>query len=200
MTELNYDEKGLMPVVVQDWKTNEILMVAWANEEAVDLMRATGYTHFWSRSRQRLWKKGEESGHVQKIVSMQTDCDSDTLLVKVEQTGVACHLQKPSCFDELLIGSLDGTMAVIPELARVIKDRKENPSNESYTCKLIKNQTQMCKKVVEEAAEFVLSVKDGDKESASKELADLIYHIMVVIEVEGIPLNKTYEELSERRQ
>lgn len=200
MTELKYDENGLIPVVVQDWKTNEVLMVAWANAEAVDLMETTGYTHFWSRSRQKLWKKGEESGHIQKIVSVQTDCDSDTLLVKVEQTGAACHLMKPSCFDELISGSLDRTMAVIPELARVIKDRKENPSDESYTCKLIKNQTQMCKKVVEEAAEFVLSVKDGDKEAASEELADLIYHIMVVIEAENIPLERTYEELSERRQ
>ncbi len=200
MTELNYDGDGLIPVVVQDWRTNEVLMVAWANAEAVGLMETTGYTHFWSRSRQKLWRKGEESGHVQKIISVQTDCDSDTLLVKVDQTGVACHLQRPSCFDELISGSLDRTMAVIPELARVIKDRKEKPSDESYTCKLIKNQTQMCKKVVEEAAEFVLSVKDGDKEVASKELADLIYHIMVVIEAENIPLENTYEELSERRQ
>ncbi len=200
MIELNYDGNGLIPVVVQDWRTNEVLMVAWANAEAVSLMETTGYTHFWSRSRQELWKKGEKSGHVQRIISVQTDCDSDTLLVKVDQTGVACHLQKPSCFDGIISGSLDRTMAVIPELARVIKDRKENPSNESYTCKLIKNQTQMCKKVVEEAAEFVLSVKDGDKEAASKELADLIYHIMVVIEAEDIPLENTYEELSERRQ
>ncbi|MGI6471483.1 MAG: bifunctional phosphoribosyl-AMP cyclohydrolase/phosphoribosyl-ATP diphosphatase HisIE [Candidatus Methanomethylophilaceae archaeon] len=200
MTELTYDENGLIPVVVQDWKTNEVLMVAWANEEAVNLMNTTGYTHFWSRSRKKLWKKGEESGHVQKIVSVQTDCDTDTLLVKVRQTGNACHLEKPSCFDAVLEGSPERTVAVIPELARTIKDRKENPSEESYTCKLMNNKVQMCKKVIEEAGEFVLSVMDGDLKSASSELADLIYHVMVVIEAEDIPLEDTYGELSERSQ
>lgn len=198
MTELTYDENGLIPVVVQDWKTNEILMVAWANEEAVGLMNTTGYTHFWSRSRKKLWKKGEESGHVQRIVSVQTDCDTDTLLVRVEQTGDACHLNKPSCFDTVLEGSLERTMAIIPDLARTIKDRKENPSDNSYTCELMRNRVQMCKKVIEEAGEFVLSVMDGDMKSASEELADLIYHMMVVIEAEDIPLEDTYEELSER--
>ncbi|MDN5356898.1 MAG: bifunctional phosphoribosyl-AMP cyclohydrolase/phosphoribosyl-ATP diphosphatase HisIE [Candidatus Methanomethylophilaceae archaeon] len=200
MTDLKYDTNGLIPVVVQDRRTNEVLMVAWANAETVGLMESTGYTHFWSRSRQKLWKKGEESGNVQRIVSIQTDCDADTLLVRVDQTGVACHLGKPSCFDEVLYGTTDSTMAVIPELARVIKDRKENPSDESYTCKLMNNETQMCKKVVEEAAEFVLSVKDGDADSASKELADLIYHVMVLAEAKELPVEKTYEELSERRQ
>lgn len=200
MKALKYDANGLIPVVVQDRITNEVLMVAWANEEAVGLMESTGYTHFWSRSRQKLWKKGEESGNVQKIVSIQTDCDADTLLVRVEQTGVACHLGRPSCFDETLYGTTEGTMTVIPDLARVIRDRKENPSVESYTCKLMNNETQMCKKVVEEAAEFVLSVKGKDIDSASVELADLIYHIMVVVEAKGIPVEKTYEELSERRQ
>ena len=97
MNDLKYDEKGLIPVVVQDWITNEVLMVAWANEEAVSKMYETGYTHFWSRSRQKLWKKGEESGHLQKIKSIQKDCDADTLLVRVEQVGgIACHLNKPS--------------------------------------------------------------------------------------------------------
>lgn len=137
---------------------------------------------------------------MQKIVSVQTDCDTDTLLVKVRQTGDACHLNKPSCFDTVLEGSPEKTMAIIPELARTIKDRKENPSDESYTCKLMKNKVQMCKKVIEEAGEFVLSVMDGDMKSASEELADLIYHVMVVVEAEDIPLENTYEELSERRQ
>ena len=104
MTELKYDANGLIPVVVQDSTTNEVLMVAWSNAEAVELMKTTGYTHFWSRSRQKLWKKGEESGHVQKIVSIQTDCDADTLLVRVEQEGVACHTGRPSCFNDVIYG------------------------------------------------------------------------------------------------
>lgn len=197
---LTYDDKGLIPVVVQDHITNEVLMVAWANEEAVSLMESTGYTHFWSRSRQKLWKKGEESGHVQKIVSIQTDCDSDTLLVRVEQTGVACHTGAPSCFYQTIYGSTDETMAVLPDLFRVLKDRLENPSDESYTCKLYNNETNMCKKIVEESAEFVLAVKDKDTEEEAWELADLIYHTMVAIVKTGLPMEEVYRKLSERRQ
>ena len=122
--KLTYDSNGLIPVVVQDYLTNEVLMVAWANEEAYEKMLTTGKTHFWSRSRQKLWMKGETSGNVQNIVSIQTDCDADTLLVKVKQTGNACHLDKPSCFDEVLYGSTEKTAAIIPELVRVIHDRK----------------------------------------------------------------------------
>lgn len=200
MTELKYDKDGLIPVVVQDWKSSEVLMVAWANEKAVELMKETGYTHFWSRSRKQLWKKGETSGHYQKIISIQTDCDSDTLLVRVEQTGVACHLGRPSCFDTVLYGSADCTSGILPEIIRVIRDRKENPSDTSYTCKLLKNENLMCKKLIEEATEYVLAVKDKDGESAALELADLIYHLIVVTEAAGTPLKRTFEELSERRQ
>ncbi len=200
MIELTYDEKGLIPVVVQDHITNEVLMVAWANEEAVGLMQSTGYTHFWSRSRQKLWKKGEESGHVQKIVSIQTDCDNDTLLVRVEQNGVACHTGAPSCFFKTIKGNPECTAAIIPELMRVIKDRKANPSDESYTCKLFNDETKMCKKIVEESAEFVLAIKDKDDDEIAWELADLIYHTMVAVVGKDIDLSKTYDKLAERRQ
>lgn len=200
MTELKYGPDGLIPVVVQDSVTGEVLMVAWSNAEAVGLMRSTGYTHFWSRSRQRLWRKGEESGHVQRIVSIQTDCDADTLLVRVEQTGAACHTGKPSCFDEVIYGGLDSTSAIIPELKRVIHSRMVSPEEGSYTCKLFKDETKMCKKVVEEAAEFALAIKDGREDETAWELADLIYHAMVAIEKTGLPMEKVYEKLSERRQ
>jgi phosphoribosyl-AMP cyclohydrolase / phosphoribosyl-ATP pyrophosphohydrolase len=205
MTELEYDEKGLIPVIVQDFRTNEVLMMAWSNAEAVELMKTTGYTHFWSRSRQEIWRKGEESGHVQRIVSMQADCDSDTLLVRVEQTGVACHTGAPSCFFRTIYGSTDGTAAVLPDLLRVIEDRKTNPSDESYTCKLFEDETKMCKKVVEEAGEFALSVKnrriaDDKGEEETSELADLIYHVLVVAVKEELPMDKVYEKLTERRQ
>ncbi|MDR3283031.1 MAG: bifunctional phosphoribosyl-AMP cyclohydrolase/phosphoribosyl-ATP diphosphatase HisIE [Candidatus Methanoplasma sp.] len=200
MTDLAYDGSGLIPVVVQDSVTNEVLMVAWSNEEAVGLMRSTGYTHFWSRSRNKLWKKGEESGHVQKIVSMQADCDGDTLLVRVEQTGPACHTGSPSCFFKTIYGSTDGTMAVLPDLRRVLKDRAENPSDDSYACKLYGDENKMCKKIVEEAGEFVLGIKDGNREEMAWELADLIFHTMVAIEKTGLPMEEVYRKLSERRR
>ena len=113
--KLNFDAHGLIPVVVQDYLTNEVLMVAWANEEAYEKMLATGKTHFWSRSRQKLWMKGETSGHVQDIVSIQTDCDADTLLVRLKQTGNDCHLEKTSCFDEVLYGSTEKKAAILHE-------------------------------------------------------------------------------------
>lgn len=200
MTDLKFDDKGLITVVVQDWLTNEVLMVAWANQEAVDLMYSTGYTHFWSRSRQKMWKKGEESGHVQKIKSIQTDCDADTLLVRVEQTGVACHTGTPSCFNQVIYGETEQTMAIMPALMRVIKDRHENPSDESYTCKLFNDETRMCKKIVEEAAEFVLAIKDKDEDEMAWELADMIYHTLVAVEKTGLSMEKVYEKLSERAE
>ena len=199
MIELKFDDKGLIPVVVQDSITGEVLMVAWSNAEAVELMKTTGYTHFWSRSRQKLWKKGEESGHVQRIVSIQTDCDSDTLLVRVVQEGAACHTGRPSCFNDLIYGSLDETSNIIPELKRVIHDRLINPEEGSYTCKLFNDETKMCKKIVEEAAEFVLAIKDGDKEEIAWELADLIYHTMVAVERTGMSMEEVYAKLAERR-
>jgi phosphoribosyl-ATP pyrophosphohydrolase/phosphoribosyl-AMP cyclohydrolase len=201
--ELKYDEKGLIPVIVQDCRTNEVLMMAYSNREAVEKMYETGYTHFWSRSRQKMWKKGEESGHVQKIKSIQADCDSDTLLVRVDQAGgIACHTGTPSCFNKLVYGSTDDTAAIIPELIRTIKDRKENPCDESYTCKLFNNETKMCKKIVEEAAEVVLAIKDRendpDQTDLAGEVADLLYHTLVAIVKEDLDLGKVYSELSER--
>jgi phosphoribosyl-AMP cyclohydrolase / phosphoribosyl-ATP pyrophosphohydrolase len=201
MTDLKYDGNGLIPVVVQDHITGQVLMVAWANEEAVSLMKSTGYTHFWSRSRQKMWKKGEESGHLQKIVSLQIDCDADTILARVEQVGgIACHLGRPSCFDEVIYGDTEKTSAIIPDLKAVIDDRRDNPSEDSYTCKLMSDETRMCKKIVEESAEFVLAIKDGDVDEMAWELADMIYHTMVAVEKTGLPMEKVFEKLSERRQ
>ena len=200
MTILKLDKDGLIPAVVQDHLTNEVLMVAWVNEEAFGLMKSTGYTHFWSRSRQKLWKKGEESGHFQKIVSIQLDCDADTLLVRVEQTGPACHTGSPSCFNEVVYGSLEGTMDVIPELERVLIDRLENPREGSYTCLLYSDENKMCKKVIEEAGEFVLALKDGKEDEMAWELADLIYHTMVAVTRSGLPMEKVYEKLAERKK
>ena len=200
MSEFKFDDKGLIPVVVQDHITGEVLMVAWANEEAVEKMKETGYTHFWSRSRQKLWKKGEESGNVQKIVSIQSDCDDDTLLVRViQKNGVACHTGNPTCFFKTVYGDPMQTSMIIAELRRVIHDRRVNPEEGSYTCKLFNDETKMCKKIVEEAAEYVLAIKDKDEDEVAWELADLIYHSLVAAEKENIDLRKVYEKLAERR-
>jgi phosphoribosyl-AMP cyclohydrolase / phosphoribosyl-ATP pyrophosphohydrolase len=200
MTELKYDEKGLIPVIVQDALTSEVLMMAYANREAYDKMLETKRTHFFSRSRQRLWMKGESSGHVQDIVSMQADCDGDCLLVRVKQTGVACHLERPSCFDEVLMGDIKETSAILPELIRVIHDRKLNPKEGSYTSALFNNEDKMLKKVVEEATEVALASKSADKRMQAWEVADLVYHLLVVLEGEDIPLDQVYKMLSERRK
>lgn len=200
MSDLKYDANGLIPVVVQDHITGEVLMVAWSNEEAVEKMKETGYTHFWSRSRQKLWKKGEESGNVQKIVSIQSDCDDDTLLVRVVQNnGIACHTGSPSCFFKTIYGDPSATSMILAELRRVIHDRYENFDEGSYTCKLFKDETKMCKKIVEEATEYVLAIKDKDKDETAWELADLIYHVMVAMEKEGVDMHDVYEKLAERR-
>ncbi len=195
---LKFNENGLIPVVVQDHETNEVLMLAYANQEALDKMLETGKTHFWSRSRQQLWQKGETSGNFQDIVSIQTDCDADTLLVRVKQTGVACHLGTPSCFAGTLYGGLEGTAAIVPVLRRTIKDRKCNPKEGSYTNKLLNDETKLCKKLIEEAGELALSVKDEDRDAQAWEAADLLYHSLVLLEYLDLPLEEVYKKLSER--
>ncbi len=199
MMELRYDADGLIPVVVQDYITNEVLMVAWADKDAVRLMEETGTTHFWSRSRKEMWRKGDTSGHFQYIKSIETDCDKDTLLVRVEQIGDACHTGEPSCFYKHVSGDTSGTMAIIPELFRAIKDRKDNPKEASYTCRLMNDQNLMCKKIIEEAGELALAIKDGEEGEMAWELADLVYHVMVAIVATDMPMDKAFKKLTERR-
>ena len=196
MTDLKYNDDGLIPVIVQDSETNEVLMLAYANGKMLE----TGRTHFYSRSRQKLWMKGEESGHFQDIVSIQTDCDADTLLVRVRQTGNACHLERPSCFDEVLHGDLSGTATIIPELRRIIRDRKEHPVEGSYTNKLLSDEDKVLKKVVEEAGELAIAGKGNDRQSQIWEAADLIYHQMVLFEYLGLPMDEVYRKLDLRHK
>jgi len=196
--KLNKD--GLIPVIVQDAATNEVLMMAYANEEAYERMLETGKTHFWSRSKQKLWMKGETSGNVQDIISIQLDCDSDTLLVRVKQTGNACHMNRPSCFEEILYGDIKSTAAIIPDLRRVIEDRKKNPKEGSYTCKLFQSEDKLLKKVVEEAAEVVIAAKGDDEKAQAWEVADLVYHLMVLMEHLELRPEEIFKQLSERRK
>jgi phosphoribosyl-ATP pyrophosphohydrolase/phosphoribosyl-AMP cyclohydrolase len=200
MSEPEFDDNGLLPVIVQDHETNEVLMMAYANEEAYRRMLSTGRTHFYSRSRKSQWMKGETSGHVQDIVSMQLDCDNDTLLVRVKQTGVACHLGRMSCFEEVVYGDLEGTMAVMPELLRVIRDRKAHPETDSYTCKLFADEDKRLKKLVEEAAEVLLAAKNRKGQEQAWEVADLLYHLLVAVEGMEVRWEDVYRKLSERRR
>jgi phosphoribosyl-AMP cyclohydrolase / phosphoribosyl-ATP pyrophosphohydrolase len=200
MSSPKFDANGLIPVIVQDHETNEVLMMAYANEEAYRQMLKTGRTHFYSRSRQAQWMKGETSGHVQDIVSMQLDCDNDTLLVRVKQTGVACHLERMSCFDEVVYGDIEGTMAVVPELIQIIRDRKAHPVEGSYTNKLLADEDKRLKKVVEEAAEVLLAAKNHQEKEQAWEVADLVYHLLVAVEGMEIKWEDVYRKLAERRK
>ena len=198
--EMRFNAEGLIPAIVQDAATNEVLMMAYMNEEAYRLTVETGKAHYWSRSRGKLWLKGETSGHFQHVVSMQLDCDRDTLLLRVRQEGVACHLDRMSCFEEVVYGETSGTMAIVNELQRVIQDRKANPKEGSYTNKLLTDEDKRLKKLVEEAAETVLAAKGKDMQAMTWEVADLIYHLMVVLEAAELPMEDVYRKLAERRK
>ena len=160
MTEkVKFDERGLICAVVQDVESGEVLMQAYMNEEALELTRTTGYAHYWSRSRQKLWKKGEESGHVQEVVSMTFDCDRDCVLLKIRQTGAACHTGSYSCFFDFLQGDKERIGAeMLGKLQRIVDDRKANPVEGSYTSYLFeKGIDKIAKKAGEEAVEMVIA-------------------------------------------
>ena len=187
---------GLMPVVVQDVKNNNVLMVAFTNEEAMELTRKTGYMHYWSRSKQRIWKKGETSGNVQKVVEILGDCDHDAILARVEQTGVACHNGTYSCFFKDPLPPND----IISELWRVFEERRKSQCESSYTCRLFKNRNLLLKKIAEESSEVIIAAKDGKREEIVNEMADLMYHLMVLLFDERIPIQDVYRELEVRRK
>lgn len=203
-------QNGIVPVVVQDNNTNEILMLAYMNEEALDLSLNTSYAHYFSRSKQRLWKKGETSGHTQKIIDILLDCDNDTILLKVEQKGVACHTGRKSCFftsmktgENIRDIEVDTTTAygVIDTLYHTILDRKLNIKNDtnSYTAKLLNGkENSLLKKIVEEAGEFTFAMKDKNKEEIIYEAADVTYHMLVALAKEDISPDRIKQELSRR--
>lgn len=186
----------LIPVVVQDVRNNNVLMVAFTNDEALELTKKTGYMHFWSRSRQSIWKKGETSGNVQKVVELLTDCDGDAILARVEQTGVACHTGTYSCFFDKPMGQND----VVSELWSVFDERKGSQCESSYTCRLLSNRNLLLKKIAEESSEVLLAAKDRNRGEVVYEAADLMYHLLVLLYDEGITLAEVYKELEGRRK
>ena len=200
--QIRYNEQGLVPAIVQDYLDGTVLMLAWMNAESLQKTLETGETWFWSRSRSELWHKGATSGHLQQIKSMRYDCDSDALLIGVEQMGdIACHTGERSCFHQV-----DGTVTAPPsdtlsQVFEVICDRRDNPNPDSYTCKLLAGgDNKILKKIGEEAAEVVMACKDDDAEAIAGEAADLFYHTLVALAHHKVDLRSVYRKLQERRR
>ena len=200
--KIRYNDQGLVPAIVQDYLDGTVLMMAWMNRESLQKTLDTGETWFWSRSRQELWHKGATSGHLQYVRSLRYDCDSDTLLIGVEQVGdIACHTGERSCFHQV-----DGTKAAPPadtlsQVFEVICDRRDNPTAESYTCKLFDGgDNKILKKIGEEAAEVVMACKDDEKDAIASEAADLFYHTLVALAHHQIDVRDVYRKLQERRR
>jgi len=197
---------GLIPVIVQDIDTNEVLMLAYMNEEALEKTLNTGYAHYFSRSRNKLWKKGESSGHTQEVKEILVDCDNDTILLKVKQNGVACHTGRKSCFFTNLKTSkkvLDKEKEIeynfIDKLYHTLLDRKNADSKTSYVASLYKKgENSLLKKVVEEAGEFCFAVKDNDKKEIIYEAADLAFHTLIALALKNIHPEAILEELKRR--
>ena len=201
--ELKFDEDGLLPVIIQDCETGQILMFAYTNPEALKKTVETGLTHFWSRSRQKIWNKGEESGNVQKVKQIYIDCDKDTLLITVKQTRVACHTGEQSCFHT----KFDSTKELAPsfndsaisKVFDVIEDRKENPKKDSYVNKLLNEGTdKILKKIGEEAVETMIASKNESKKEFIYEITDLWFHSLVLISKMGFSLQDLNAELERR--
>jgi phosphoribosyl-AMP cyclohydrolase / phosphoribosyl-ATP pyrophosphohydrolase len=204
--ELQWDAQGLIPAVVQDTETGQLLMVAWMSRDSLEATRRTGLTHFWSRSRQTLWRKGETSGHAQHVDGLYADCDRDTLLVQVHQDGVACHTGARSCFFTSLEAE-PGTPvsghagpAMLEVLERVLESRKVSPPAGSYVAGLLqKGEAQICRKIGEEAAEVMTAALGGEGDTrVVSEVADLWFHTMVLLTARGIPLRRVFQELARR--
>jgi len=199
---LKFDEKGLIPAVVQDARSKQVLTVAYMNKESLQKTIETGETWFYSRSRGELWHKGETSGNTQKVISITTDCDQDALVVEVVPAGPACHKGTTSCFTETVVekGHV-GSVGIIPELVEIIKKREEEMPEGAYTTYLFtEGIDKICKKVGEEATEVVIGAKNRNPEEVKWEAADLIYHLLVLLQEQKISVYDVLEVLVERHK
>jgi phosphoribosyl-ATP pyrophosphohydrolase/phosphoribosyl-AMP cyclohydrolase len=197
---LNFNQDGLIPVIVQSYETKEVLMLAYMNQESLDLSLETRVAHYYSRKRKTLWKKGETSGHFQHIVGMSYDCDEDTLLLQVIQDGVSCHTGNMSCFYRDIIESKKN-IDILSTLYQTIENRKNNPVEGSYTTYLFnKGIDKILKKVGEETSEVIIGSKNNNKVETIYEIADLTYHVLVLMVNQGISVSEIKEELSKRKK
>jgi phosphoribosyl-ATP pyrophosphohydrolase/phosphoribosyl-AMP cyclohydrolase len=195
--------KGLVPVVVQDASNDRVLMQAYMNEEALRLTLESGRTHFWSRTKGRIWLKGEESGHHSLVQNAVLDCDNDAILFKVQQIGPVCHTGEETCFHKPIKPEdkqeVDAKM--LERLFEVIKERIRNPTEKSYVSRLTaKGEDAVLQKIGEEALEIVLAAKEGNAKEITHEAADVLFHILVLFAQKGIKLNSVFEELERRHK
>ena len=198
-----FDAQGLIPAVVQDWCDGTVLMVAFMNKEALEKTVETKFVHFWSRSRQTLWEKGETSGHRLRVKDLFLDCDGDALLVKVEPIGPTCHTGERACFfsrpDTPETKTSESWGGILERLSQTIQERKRQPLRESYTSTLLEGGVdRILKKVVEEAGEVAIAGKGGKKDEIVYETADLLFHTLVALGYHGITLQDVYQELASR--
>lgn len=208
--ELKFNDQGLIPAIIQD-NNGQVLMMAYMNQESFDKTKETGYTWFYSRSRQKLWQKGETSHHRQRVLDIMADCDYDTLLITVEQEGAgACHEGHMSCFHNPITAGKPSEPAfdasevygpqILQEVYQVIMDRKVHPKEGSYTNYLLtEGLDKILKKVGEENAEVIIAAKNPDPDELVYEVGDLFYHIMVLLVAKGVKPQKIWEELKSRR-
>lgn len=196
--QLNYDARGLVPVVIQDWRTGEVLTLAYANEEAVARTRETGELHLWSRSRDELWHKGATSGNTQAVKALRVDCDGDALLALVEPAGPACHTGQRTCF---FTGDLEppAPHEVLPALERTLVDRQRERPEGSYTVALLDDPAHIGEKVEEEAEEVARAAREETDDRVDNEAADVLYHLLVLLRSRGRSLADVAEVLRERR-
>jgi phosphoribosyl-ATP pyrophosphohydrolase/phosphoribosyl-AMP cyclohydrolase len=204
LAEVKFSPDGLVPVVAQDARTGDVLMVAWANHDALARTLETGEGHYWSRSRQALWRKGETSGHVQHVTEIRLDCDRDTVLYRVRQTGPACHTGARTCFvsrlerDQVRLGP-DGGGHVLERLRAVIAARATERPEGSYTVDLLDHgPVKISQKVGEEAIEVVVAANAESPERLASEAADLLYHLLVLLEAKGVSADAVWDELERR--
>ena len=197
--QIKFDEKGLIPAIIQDYYTKEVLTLAYMNKESLEITLRDKRTCFYSRSRQELWLKGETSGNYQNVVSIKYDCDADTLLVEVKKEGPACHTGSESCFFNSLFEAENYSNFSPEKLYNLIKDRKVNPEEKSYTSYLFeKGLDKILKKVGEECIEVIIGAKNNDNDELKYEIADLYYHTLVLMIEQGLSIQDIKEELAKR--
>ena len=197
--EIRFDERGLVPVVIQDWASGEVLTLAYANAEAIDRTRATGELHLWSRSRDELWHKGATSGNVQKVRALRMDCDGDALLALVEPAGPACHTGERTCFHNGQAG-VRAPHEALPGLERTLLDRQRERPDGSYTVTLLDDPPLIGEKVMEEAEEVARAAREETDDRVDEEAADVLYHLTVLLRSRGRDLTSAEEVLLGRRR